>query len=128
MGCKPCCPFRTTGSRIAHLSRTSNAEAHADMSIYPIKCTYFDYTDTGTLMAVIYNNIPMDIYRCFYSVTDWEFARFVASKNKAPSKRLKHQCHPLPPKWASAPALAYERHFGGNIPEALRELGWDKDK
>ena len=34
----------------------------------------------------------------------------------------------LPPKWASAPALAYERHFGGNIPEALRELGWDKDK
>ena len=89
---------------------------------------YFYYTDTGTLMAVIYNNIPMDIYRCFYSVTDWEFARFVASKNKAPSKRLKHQCHPLPPKWASAPALAYERHFGGNIPEALRELGWDKDK
>ena len=41
------------------------------MSIYPIKCTYFYYTDTGTLMAVIYNNIPMDIYRCFYSVTDW---------------------------------------------------------
>ena len=48
------------GLRIAHLAKTSNTEAHADMYIYSMP-PHLKHTDKG---MGLYKTYPQGIYRC----------------------------------------------------------------
>ena len=71
------------GLRIARYSRTSNAEAHADMYI----CPSIRVCDTDIMMAVD-NTHLMGIYRCLAPTVHLKFAKFLCAEDKASSKRL----------------------------------------